>query len=134
VRALRRNRRSDVPERYDPLRLGVDALAVYRLTKLATADILTQPVRDRVIATAYATAGRAEDVKDEIEHEGDWQNVVVAEDPTPPKLAYLFTCRWCAGMWISFAVLAVRRTRWWPHVADALAYSSAAALLARFED
>ena len=62
------------------------------------------------------------------------QELVVAEDPTPPKLAYLFTCRWCAGMWVSFAVLAVRRTRWWPHVADALAYSSAAALLARFED
>ena len=69
-----------------------------------------------------------------IKQEGDWQDVVVAEDPVPPKLAYLFTCRWCAGIWISFAVLAVRRTRWWPHVADALAYSSAAALLAGFED
>ena len=130
----RARRRSDVPVRYDPFRLGVDALAVYRLTKLATADVIMQPLRDRVIETAYTSAGRAEEVKEEIKQEGDWQEVVVAEDPVPPKLAYLFTCRWCAGIWISFAVLAVRRTRWWPHVADGLAYSSAAALLARLED
>lgn len=131
---MRTRRRSQAPARYDPLRLAVDALAVYRLTKLATSDVIMQPFRDRVIETAYTSAGRAEEVKEEIKQEGDWQDVVVAEDPVPPKLAYLFTCRWCAGIWISFAVLAVRRTRWWPSVADALAYSSAAALLARFED
>ena len=50
---MARRRRSEAPERYDPLRLGVDALAVYRLTKLATADVLMQPFRDRVIETAY---------------------------------------------------------------------------------
>lgn len=131
---MARRTRAEGANRYDPLRLAVDALAVYRLTKLATADVIMQPVRDRLIEAAYASAGRAEDEREVIEHEGDWQNVVVAEDPVPPKLAVLLACRWCAGIWISFGVLAVRRTRWWPSVADALAYSSAAALLARFED
>ena len=53
---MARRTRAEGANRYDPLRLAVDALAVYRLTKLATADVIMQPVRDRLIEAAYASA------------------------------------------------------------------------------
>lgn len=112
----------------------VDAIAVYRLTRLATADDITQPIRDRIIEAAYVADGRAEAHRAQVEHEGDWQHEVVAIDPTPPKLATLVTCRWCASIYIAAGVLVVRRQKWWPPVADALAFSAGAALLARLED
>jgi hypothetical protein len=126
----------------------VDAVAVYRLTKLATDDGITQPIRDRIIEAAYIADGRAEEAKrayvDGITggddgppfmfSEGDWQ-AIAEEDPLPPKLAVLVTCRWCASVWVALGlVYLVRRTRWWPKMADVLAFSAAGALLARLED
>lgn len=121
-------------------RLVVDAIAVYRLTKLATDDSITQPIRDRIIEAAYATQGRVEHERRAFEEhegamrEGDWQRIV-EEDDEPPKLAALVTCRWCASMWVALGLVAVvRRARWWPAMSDALAFSAAGALLARFEE
>lgn len=124
-----------------PVRLLVDGIAAYRLTRLVTADVITQPIRDRIIEAAYVQQGRAELLRHSatgggvihVDEEGAWQQIADA-DPVPPKLAELVTCRWCAGVWVAFGILLVRRTRWWPHVADAMAMSAAAALLARVED
>lgn len=124
------------------IRLLVDAVAVYRLTKLATDDSITQPIRDRIIEAAYTAEGRAEQAR--YAHlarrakltmeEGDWQEVV-EEDELPPKLAVLVTCRWCAGMWVALGlVYLVRRRAWWPAMSDALALSAAGALLAGLEE
>lgn len=115
------------------LDLAVDALAAYRLTRLVTADSITQAPRDALIEATYTAAGRAEDMRSGADAQG-WQGVAEA-DPDVPKLAELVTCRWCAGMWVSLGiVLVARRFRWWPPIAQALAMSAAAALLAQLED
>ena len=110
--------------------LLVDALAGYRLTKLVTSDVITAGIRDRFIAHAYARSGRPDEPVGET-----WTDQAM-HDEVAPKPATLFTCRWCAGMWIAFGVVAARRAapRVWEPVADALAISAAAALLAGLED
>lgn len=111
--------------------LLVDALAGYRLTKLVTSDVITADLRDRFIARAYARSGRPEPPV-----EGETWTDQAMDDDVAPKPATLFTCRWCAGMWIGFGVVAARRLvpRVWDPVSEALAVSAAAALLARLED
>jgi hypothetical protein len=110
-------------------RLVVDALAAYRLTRLVTADVLTEDARRTVVDVAYSLAGR-------VPPEADTAEEVVAADPDePPKLAVLVTCRWCAGMWVALGVVFIaRRFRWWPAMADALALSATAALVAGLEE
>lgn len=115
-----------------------DALATYRLTRLATADVITQPLRDRIIEWSYERAGRRDEAvraSGPMRHEGDWQDAVLLDDD-PPKLATLVTCRWCAGIWIAaFVVLASRvAPRAWRPARDLLVFSAAAALIARIED
>lgn len=122
--------------------LLLDAVATYRLTRLATADVITDPMRERIIEASYTSAGRhgealstwgTSDGPDQ--GPGFWRDVVEL-DHDPPKLATLITCRWCAGMWVAFAVVIARTVapRAWSPVRDALAFSTAAALLARLED
>lgn len=112
-------------------RLIVDALAVYRLTRLLTADSIAEPLRDQVVRLGYAWADRplpdAPPYKELAEH--------VMDDPDHPKVVELASCRWCASVWIGLGVVFVaRRFRWWPAMADALACSAAAALLAGLEE
>jgi hypothetical protein len=129
------------------LDLAVDAVAAYRLTRLVTADVLTQELRGRVIAHAYGAdrvpmppptrtliEGLVADGVDELR--GDFWDVVVAEDTDPPKLATLVTCRWCAGMWVAAGVTVARMVapRPWRWVARGLTVAAAAALFARAED
>lgn len=106
--------------------LLIDALAAYRLTRLVTADSITEPLRAAVIASTYA----------EGLDEGETWDEVVMNDPRPPRLAELVTCRWCAGVWVSFGVVAARRfaPRLWDPIARALAMSAGAALIAGLED
>jgi hypothetical protein len=108
--------------------LTVDALATYRLTRLATADVISEPARMAVLRRVGAEppAG-AEDPSA--------QQVVEAMDD-PPRLATLVTCRWCAGVWIAGSVALARRAApdAWDPVARGLALAAAAVLLARFED
>lgn len=139
-----------------PTDLAVDAIACYRLTRLATKDVLTQRLRDGIIRSAYLRTDRhahlftppasiygglnpttppsiAASLGDD--GPGAWQRWT-DDDPHPPKLATLITCRWCAGMWIAFLVVTLRifAPRPWNWVARALVAASAAALLARLED
>lgn len=81
-----------------------DALAVYRLTRMVTKDRIGQAFRDRV--------------------------VTYVDDGTLPDVAeYLVRCPWCVGVWVSGAVLVVRRMPGWPTVARLLAVSAIAGLL-----
>lgn len=60
------------------LQLLVYTLAVARVTGLITADSITEPVRDRIVAWLDDTPGSS----------GEW-------------VATLIMCPWCAGMWVS---------------------------------
>jgi hypothetical protein len=124
------------PTRSQPLPVGssaawftlvVDALATYRLVRLATADMISEPVRMAVVRSTGA------DVPEE-EPPATAQEVVEDMD-VPPKLATLVTCRWCAGVWIAAGVTAARHLapRTWDVAARGLALSAAAVLLARLE-
>jgi hypothetical protein len=113
--------------------LLIEALAAHRLTRLVTADTITEPVRARIIEGAYRRARRHGEVAEQADAYG-WDQVA-HQDPDVPKLAELITCRWCAGMWVCLGIVFLgRRSRWWPPLANALALSSAAALLAHWED
>lgn len=123
--------------------LLLDALSAYRLTRLVTADTILDGPRDAVVRANYQAmtydAGRINAICDEhgidLGEPGGWSTLVPV-DPLAPHLSRLITCRWCAGMWVSLAVVAARRLfpRGWPPLAEALAFSAGAALLAGLED
>lgn len=114
--------------------LAVDALAAYRLTRLVTADTIAEPARAVVIQAGYERERPGVEVPEP--GPGSTWTEVALNDPDPPRLAELVTCRWCAGFWVAVGVVAARRLapRAWRPLADALAFSAAAALLARLED
>lgn len=112
-----------------------DALAVYRLTKLATSDSLTQPLRERVVEFAYTSSDPAAPSSYGAHR---WQELVEddrAEDRRVPRLADLATCPACASVWCAFLALALRRLspRLWSLLSRGLALSAAAGLLGRLE-
>lgn len=119
--------------------LVIDALASYRATKLVVNDQLTAELRDAVVEAAYVSAGRAYYASTQADwsegvdlaRPGGWAELV-ANDPDPPKLAYLVTCPWCSGAYVAAAVVVARRLvpRLWSPVAEALALSAAAGLIA----
>jgi hypothetical protein len=110
--------------------LAVDLLATHRLVRLATADVLTQGPRDRLVGWLYRRHGDTDGTP-----ASGWADYAEV-DPDAPKLATLVTCRWCAGVWVAFGVVAARKLapRPWDYVARALAASSVAGLLAAAED
>lgn len=116
--------------------LLLDAVAVYRLTRLATVDVITEDLRGAFISAVYQRAG-CEDVLGGLvdAHPFSTWAELVAMDDSPPKLATLVTCRWCAGWWISVAVIVLRHRcpRVWQPVAEVAACSAAAGLIARLE-
>lgn len=119
-----------------------DALAAYRLTRLVTADTILAEPRNAIARWAYHRAAMAKPAEPlpelaytELAGPQPWADLAM-DDPDAPKLATLVTCRWCAGVWVAFGVVAARRLfpRAWQPVARALALSAGAALLARLED
>ncbi|HXH57657.1 DUF1360 domain-containing protein [Iamia sp.] len=114
----------------DPLELAVDALATYRMTRLATADIISEPWRRSVVDRMVDPAEVPPD-----QPPGALAHEVVDDLADPPKLARLITCRWCAGMWIAGGVVVARRLapRAWEPIGRGLALSAVAVLLARAE-
>lgn len=113
-----------------PLQLVVDGLAAYRLTRLVTADTITEAPRDAIVRRAYEAAG----VADRKHPDVSWSELAMADDEAP-KLATLVTCRWCTGVYVAIGVTVARRVapRLWGPVADMLATASAAALVAGLE-
>jgi hypothetical protein len=90
----------------DPVTLTVGALAVHRLTRLATEDELTASLRRRI--SSAAPEGR---------------------------LAYLVTCPWCVSVYVAaaWAALAVSAPAVAVPAGAALAWSSVTGLLASLE-
>jgi hypothetical protein len=115
----------------DPVELAVDLLATYRLTRLATADVISESARQ----TAVTKLLHGSDVLPE-SRSGQTAQELVEAVKDPPKLARLITCRWCAGVWVAGGVVTARlfAPHIWDPVAKGLAFSSGAALLARLED
>jgi hypothetical protein len=128
--------------------LLVDALAVHRLTRLVTRDVLTRGWREKVIERAYTRRGghsawyRGEDGIMVLHGAGTPQMVadrwdeVPATDDDPPKLATLVTCGWCASAWIALGAVFARRRfpRLWGPLAEALAFSAVAGLVSGLEE
>lgn len=112
------------------LPLVLDALATYRLTRLATADVISEPLRRSIVGHSLGSP------LDPVAEAGPTAQEVVDGLPAPPKVARLVTCRWCAGMWIAGGVVAARRLvpQLWDPAAHVLALSAAAVLAARLED
>lgn len=110
------------------LRFLVDALATYRLTRLATADVISEPIRMALLRRTGAEPPPGE--------EDPTAQEIVESLADPPRLATLITCRWCAGMWIAAGVTGARLVapKAWEPVARGLALSAGAVLLARLED
>ena len=106
----------------------MDALATYRLTRLATTDVISEPVRMAVLRRVGASPPPNIDAATTAQK-------IVEELDDPPGLATLVTCRWCAGMWIAAGVALARvaAPRAWDPVARGLALSATAVLLARAE-
>lgn len=112
--------------------LAVDALAAYRLTKLATDDAITEDPRRWLVERSYRWSYRVLPVGSE----GAPTAVdLVSLDDDPPKLAILLTCRWCMGVWVAAGVTAARLAApaTWRVAARGLAVSAAAALIAGLE-
>lgn len=109
--------------------LLLDFLSAYRLTRLITADTILDRPRDALVKWSYRRPG--------FRPAADEDPVAYAiGDPNAPKLASLLTCRFCAGFWCSVLVVIARRRfpRQWAPIAEALALSAGAALIAGLED
>ncbi len=107
--------------------LLLDFLAAYRLTRLITADTILDGPRDALVKWAYGNSNEADD--------GQWADFAMV-DPQAPKLAAGILCRYCVGVWVGFAIVIARRrfpSQWAP-IAEALALSAGAALIAGLED
>ena len=99
--------------------LIVDALCVYRITRLIGVDTITAPARERVRAAGWHKNGH----------------------PKPKgahaRLTFTWaTCAWCTSIWVAVGVVIF--TRLWPlgwsYVALALAFSVVAGLLSMVGD
>jgi hypothetical protein len=106
----------------------VDVLATYRLTRLVTADVISEPARQAVLRRVGAQPPEGADAHT--------AQAIVESLDDPPRLATLVTCRWCAGMWIAAGVTLARLVapQAWRPVARGLALSAGAVLIARAED
>lgn len=116
--------------------LLIDGLAVYRATRLVTADDITASLRDRWIEAAYVGAGRQGHAANNLPHphEGKWADYA-RRDPDVPKWAQLVVCRYCAGVWVAIGAITLRQfaPRWWRRLARLGALSAAAVLIAGLE-
>ena len=90
------------------LELVIYCLATYRLTRLITRDVITEPLREWV-----------------------WER----KPPEKSKIGYLFTCDWCMSIWTaSLLFTSSMITSATDVVATVLALSAAAGLLTAYED
>lgn len=85
------------------LEATVDALAVYRITRLVVADKVTEPVREKVWESRDAESG----------------------------LGYFVTCPWCVSFWVGAGVVAARQfaPSAWEPVARTMAASAVTGII-----
>lgn len=129
-----------------PLWLAVNALAAYRLTRLWVADMLPPLPRLRQSVEAWAherwAPAQAKEREQTYLHSSppskmppdsdhELTSLFATYGGTPP-LAYLVTCAWCSGYWISLAVFLLATlfpAAVWAFVAVPLAFSAVTGLL-----
>lgn len=126
----------------DPLLLVLDALAVYRLTRLVVTDTFgpVASIRERLLARwpgedtdfTEVTQGEGGPVSSSgievFEADGKWWPV------HPHWLGGLISCYWCAGFWVAVGVVAADLAwEWWVYPAAALAVSTVVGLLSRLD-
>lgn len=128
--------------------LLLDALSVYRLTRLVTRDTITRPLRVRIIRWAYRHDPRHDDgVPGFTEWNAKLNPVLGAvteseidalpeNDEDAPKLAALLICPWCISIYAATAVVLARRLapRAWEPAARMLALSATTGFLAGLDD
>jgi hypothetical protein len=114
--------------------LLVDALAVHRLTRLVTEDVITRPLRARIIRWAYDRRPYGILVS-EVDRSHAYWDARPRGDDEAPKLAALLTCPWCVSVYVAAGALAVRQLApgLWRAASYGLALSSSAALIANHE-
>lgn len=86
--------------------MAVDALAVFRITRLIVDDTIIDAPRAAVLRR--------------LDNAG----------PVGAKIAEGLDCYWCAGLWVAAAAAAAQRTRTWRTIRYPLALSAAAGILA----
>lgn len=96
----------------------IDFLAVYRITRLITADALFDDWRDSAL----------EEI--DLAHQSGLISAKASE-----KIQYLLTCPWCMSIWVAGAVAVIERIapKAWRVAASVLAASAVAGLLASNE-
>jgi Protein of unknown function (DUF1360) len=99
--------------------LLVDALSVYRLTRLVVADTITEPVRGWVRFQGWDAGATPRET-----------------GRVARALFHWMTCAWCVSIWTAalVVVLTFNARGWWGYVALALAFSVVAGLLALVGD
>lgn len=112
----------------------IEALCVYRITRLVVEDYLFQVQREAIIRFAYQRKGHSTGAH---VPPGGWIRQL-EDDDAPPHLAYLITCPWCASMYVAAVVAglgAIFVTDWGVAitVAAAFAVSAVCGLIATFD-
>lgn len=94
--------------------LLVDALATYRLTRLAVVDTFppVKALRERIVE----------------QHTRQWPDGEGGYNVEPDWLAELIGCPYCSSVWLAFGVVAARALfpKQWKPVATALAFAAVA--------
>lgn len=125
------------------LLVAIDVLAVHRITRLITTDLITIRPRWAIIRWAYLRSdvigGDADAVASTVGNSAQLDSMVDAdmvEDPDHvPKLAVLVRCLWCASFWVAIAAVAghaLAPAVWFP-IAAVFALSSLSTLIAGLE-
>ena len=96
----------------------IDALAVYRLTRLATRDEITEGLRE----TIEKELGTAVDAK-------------LVTQKTGEKLVYMLRCDWCMSIWVALFALILKKyvPDLWNNLRYVLAASAATGMIATYE-
>lgn len=108
--------------------LFIDALAAYRLTRLARTDTITLPLRDRIEARSVEVVPRYS-VDSVTAREGDLVDV-----QPYAFLRDLLDCAWCTSMYGAAATLLLGRWRWGRALKRMLAVAAVAGGLASMLD
>jgi hypothetical protein len=117
-----------------PVGLLVTMLAVLRLTRFVVADAFPfGMLRDRVVEWANQRWGPYRRTyapePEDVEPAADDARALRVYDGTAP-LAYLVTCYWCTGLYMSVACVLLASTgTWWMWAATPLAVSAVVGLL-----
>jgi hypothetical protein len=96
----------------------VDALAIYRLTRLATTDQITEEVRELILQEISTLS-----------------NVGVLSEKTVKKITYLAYCDWCMSIWAASLALILKTYTpdLWKNIRFVLATSAVAGLISSYQ-